>query len=245
MREVVCALALLVMTAGFWSKLHPDLLMMQHPPAMILHLLASYPCLAMLGVLLAGPAAAVRLLPKIAWLGIAGAVTGLPLWLLFASLSLRQDFLLWAILLQILTIPWLLPLKNPAALARISRFVQFGILGLAVVWMVLSLGFAALIRSDAERIAGASPYCLSAPTLFDIYGGTALSPATDMMLFQRVMSYPIDFYYVRHRLELSVFEADSTARTYHWSVKNGQFEEGGHLTPIEACRAHLRSPNPR
>lgn len=237
-------LVLLFAVSGFATWFHPELFGNALPVRTVLTVLTVYPTVFVGALLLAGPEAIARWWGVVKPVGVAGAVTGPVCLLAYVLMPARVPLLTASLLLQIVCVPWLLPRAGRHTLVLLSIFFRAGVLLILVGWAGASYMFSTHIQKRAEALAAGRQYCLSAPMSSDIYGSTALPSSSDWLLLQRVISYPVNLYYGRHRLELSIFDGHSHSKTYHWSIKNGDFEPGGLLTPIDDCRKVLRSQRP-
>lgn len=235
-------LVLLGIIAGLSTWLHPDLVHPELPVRPFLFLLMVYPSVFVAVLLLAGPRATARWWWLVRGVGIAGLITGAPITLMELSLPAQSPLMVPTLLLQMLCIPWLLPPKGDKSLALLSTFFRVGMLVSLLAWGAVSYAFSSTIHKRAAELAQGRPYCLSAPLWLGVYDSVALPASSDWLLFQRVFTYPVNIYYGRHRLEVTVFDGGRPLETYHWSIKNWGFEPGGFLTPIEDCKHVLRQP---
>lgn len=236
----VSGMALVLILAGFATWLHPDLFDSTLPVPAIMTPVIVYPSVTISLFLLLGPRTFQNHTRLTGYIGIASIFSGAFCLLVFVWSSRQFPALMSAMTLQMAAVPWTLPRSDRRALRLVSMVVRGGTTALIVFWFAASSLFAAHIKAASADMAGGRQYCLSAPAWHDIFGSSALPPGSDMFLLQRVISYPVDLYYGRHRLELTIFESSDRFETFHWSMRNWRFEQGGFLTSIEACKATLR-----
>jgi hypothetical protein len=236
---VVSGIVLVITLAGFVTWLHPELFDPALPIPTIVTLVVIYPTVVISLLLWAGPRTFRNARRLTRCIGFAGMLSGAFCLLVFSMSSRQFPLLIGAMLLQ-MAVPWILPRFDTRALALLSIVVRGGTVALLVFWLIASAIFAAHINAVAASMADGRQHCLSAPAWHDLFGSTALSSGSDLLLLQRMIAYPVNLYYGRHRLELTIFESSDRFETFHWSIRSQRFEPGGFLTPIEACRAVLR-----
>lgn len=239
-RALVPCLALLTAMTGFATSLHPELFGNTLPGRSVLITLTAYPSVFVGALLLGGSEATARWWHMVKPVGVAGLVTGPVCFLAYVWMPDRVPIIIIGLLFQIVCVPWLLPRAGTRTLDLLSSCFRAGTLLILLGWASASYMFSSHIHRRAAELAEGQQYCLSAPMLADIFGSTALPASSDWLLLQRVISYPVNLYYGRHRLELTIFDERKNSRAYHWSIKNGDFELGGFLTPIDDCREVLR-----
>lgn len=236
---VVSGIILVIILAGFATWLHPELFDPERPIPTIVTPIIMYPTVVISLLSWVGPRAFRNARRLTRCVGLAGMLSGAFFLLVFFMSSRQFPLLIGAMLLQ-MAMPWILPRFDMRALALLSIIVRGGTVVLLVLWFVASAIFAAHINAVGASMAGGRQYCLSTPAWHDLFGSTALPTGSDLLLLQRMIAYPVDLYFGRHRLELTIFESSDRFETFHWSMRSRRFEPGGSLTPIEACKTVLR-----
>lgn len=239
LNAVVSGAILVIILTGFATWFHPELFDPERPIPTIVTPIILYPVVVISLLSWAGPRALRNARRLTRCIGFAGILSGAFCLLVFFMSSRQFPVLITAMLLQV-AMPWILPRFDMRALTLLSIVVRGGTITLLVLWFVVSAIFAMHINAVGASMAKGRQYCLSAPAWHDLFGSTALSTGSDLLLLQRTVAYPVDLYYGRHRLELTIFESSDRFETFHWSMRSRRFEPGGFLTPIEACKTVVR-----